>query len=283
MPRTGLRQEPAADHSVVESLGTQCWAVLTRVPKCSAHKARMLMESPPEQPRPVDGLFRDIGHFRPGLLLDRDPQVGPDLQRAFLHLEHQVFCFEGPSLDAAMQEVASFGRSSIRPAQSLMGSVNLMTGFAIGNVVGLVHDVDAVPELVGLLEKSGSIYLAYQAGRALVSIGGPEAQRALRDLAGRSQGCTFTHDIAASLLALLETPLLFTISSGAFDDELVRSVFSPWDEFIRMSSANLMSLAQPLEYLYGAGVLGRDRVTQTVWRAVRAERCRSLEASGGVR
>jgi hypothetical protein len=286
MPRERAHHNSAADHIAAEVVGPHGEVTVALIPKCSAEKARMLLECPAAAApagRPLGGLLQEFGRPQPGPLFADCSQ--PGLQRAFARLEQEVPYLSGPSLDAAMQNAASFGSPSVRNAEALFGSVNILSAFAIGNVMGLVRDAGAIDDLVCVVEKSGNTYLAYQAARALVAIGGTEVEDVLQELVDRTPPSDFKHDIGRSVLALLRTPLLFTVSSFSFDDQLVREVFAPWDELVRLNPATLMSLAQPLEFLLEAGVLGRDRVTQTVWRVARAERYRmfeALETSGGV-
>lgn len=249
--------------------------------KCMVHDARTLLENRPASApvgKPLGGVMIPAGSPplnppAPSTRLSHGQEAAIDRLVAGLP------GLSGASLSVAMQNAAAFGESSVVYGKLGYDRMPMPASFVLGNIVGLVHDEAAVDALVDIIEdnKSNSLYLAYEAARALASIGGVRVEEALQDLADSKPRSSYIRDIAVSALALVRTPDLYTTDPSDLDDEVVREIFAPWDEMVRLDGNNLRVLAQPLEHLWGLGVLGTDRVTQTVWRVIRAERRRQFE------
>jgi len=250
---------------------------------CSAKDARALLENPPAA-APV-GLSGDgvdaVIMFAPEPPPPRPFNAHERAATAFERLDNCVFEGSEDRLVDAMRDAAAFGIPSVDYAVATYLEAPLPAAFVFGNVIGLVRDEAAVIALIDVAEKGGSLYLTYQATRALAAMGGPIVESALQYVADGKASTSFVHDIAMSTLALVRHHNLYAADPATFTDELLREIYAPWDEMVRLDAFSLRDLAQPLECLDGIGVLGHDPVSQTVWRVICAERHRRSEANQG--
>lgn len=250
---------------------------------CSAQDARTLLENPPASApvgRPLGGVI--VSAAAPSRPAASTPPFPTGGQEAALdRLLDGLPGLSGTSLVVAMQNAAAFGESSVVYGKVGYDRMPMPTAFALGNIIGLVRDEEAIDALVSIIEdnESNTLFLAYEAVRALAAINSDRVAAALEDLARRKPESSYVHDVAVSALALMRTPDLYSADPASFDDELIRTIFAPWDELVRLDRSTLRALAQPLEHLWELGVLGSDNTSQTVWRVVRAERRRQFEES----